>query len=43
MEIEIALTNGPLIGFSLNYSDDEYHYDELGIYLLFFSIVFRWY
>jgi len=42
MEIEIALTNGPLIGLSFNYPDDEYPYNEFEIYLLFFAITFRW-
>ena len=42
MEIEIGLTNGPLLGFSLNYADEEYPYDEMVFYFLFAHITFRW-
>ena len=42
MEIEIGLTNGPLLGFALNYADEEYPYDEMVFYLLFAHITFKW-
>ena len=42
MEIEIGITNGPLIGFTFNYPDDEYPYNEFELYLLFIGITIRW-
>ena len=42
MEIEIGLTNGPIIGFALNYAEEEYPYDELVFYFLLAHITFKW-
>lgn len=41
MEIELGLTNGPIIGFALNYADEEYPYDELEFYFIFAYITFK--